>query len=473
MNSAEQNLQYFRSALQSELKKHWGHISEIETRIEKSDGYLRKFCNGASGMSLEQFLRCLEALGVDAGEFTAQALGTVPSADLFLAALDDERRIDRGWKKLERAVHELSLVGPTTEPTSVSPERAAALAEKLLASTATEQRRRLRHTASYRDPEVASAYLDGLDQLRHHEPRLAIKLVVSMVVDFLPKLEADTRRLRLLCRALAVYESAQRLSGEFATAARALRVALGLSREQGFLDLTANLLMRGSYHFMGRRRPELGLHLLREAQEIYFDLDDAAGLAKVTVNRGVLTYNLDQFDKVKELMTRALGRLQVLEERSPRHELAAYQHLALAHQGQGQLDLAEHWLERASTEFETDEVVWAKLAWQRATLLAERRAFGESELLLRRSAEILGRQEHPIQTALVSLDLVDVLLSQQLHHEACLVAKDMAHMLELFRHHPLAEAAMVEFVRSAVDSTLSRELVQRAGEAVQKAHSRA
>ena len=74
-----------RTALRAELKRRHGQIGQIEADLDRSEGYLSRFCRGDMDLTLEGCLEVLEALEIEPGSFFSTTFGTVQSARTFSA----------------------------------------------------------------------------------------------------------------------------------------------------------------------------------------------------------------------------------------------------------------------------------------------------------------------------------------------------------------------------------------------------
>ena len=143
--------------------------------------------------------------------------------------------------------------------------------------------------------------------------------------------------------------------------------------------------------------------------------------------------------------------------------MASYQFLAYAFEHLGDLDAAEECLATGAHSFGAEHAVdKAKLEWLRGSLAFKRGDHLLAEELLRAVAKALAAKEYPGQEALVSLDLVSVMLAQDKHQEATELATSMAPLLFAFENNRYLEAAIVEMMRAALAGKLSQELVAKA-----------
>ncbi len=445
-----------RECLRLELRKQWGGIAEVERRVACSSGYLNKLSAGTHEFKLDLFLKTLDALDIDPREFFSRALGIQPTPEDYLRELEDDA-IDHALARIENATRQLETAPPAA-PDSAAKAGARHVAE-LAQCSIREQHRRLRNTRKYRTHAFARAYLEHLDSLRYDDANRAAKLAEKVIVGLIPVLPGPrSDRLDLLCLALGIFGSCRRRKGRFAGAARAFRLALELSRRQHRRAETAALLQRASYLLKDFGQFERALIYLREALEIYVDLDSRPGIAMTLVDRGMMLGYLGDYQTAVSVLRQALRRLD--GSGLTRHIFAAYQYLAYAHEQLGELDAAEERLATATTVDGLERgFYWGRLRWQQGTLALKRGAFSRSEELLRSAREVISAEEHPYQEALVSVDLVEVLLAQERLEEAYVLASSSARLLDSFSANRLAKIAVLQLVRAGLDGKLTRQLL--------------
>ncbi|MEM7582868.1 MAG: tetratricopeptide repeat protein [Acidobacteriota bacterium] len=487
--------------LQRELRSRWGRISETEAALGLSEGYLNKMLSGQRSFRLETFLQAVELLGLDPKAFFSQALDICPRSDDFLAQLENSNDRDVAWLRIERATSELmatellavdlegvglDAVAPfTVSPATSSPETAsratgcaddaaaasepaparklagAADAAKFVKLPAREQDRRLRHTSRYRSLPFARAYLEQLDALRYDHAVAAAKRATVALVDFIPQLPGTAKeRISLYCLGLGIFGSARRHKGEYTSATRALRQALVLAQRAKLRRDTGNLLLRASYLLKDHAQFERAKQLLGEALVIFTRLGSHSDMGRALVDHGMMLCHSGDFEGAILDLRQALDHIAEAGPELHRYRLSAYQMLAYAHQELGQLEAAEACLERGVSQFgEGHAVDEAKLRWSQALVAYERGGFERSEALLRSAQEVLAEREGPIQSAIISLDLIAALLAQEKRDEATGLAESMAQLVTKLRDNRWAEATLVELIRTAVAGRLSRQMV--------------
>ncbi len=456
-----------RESLHEEVRKNWGRIAEIESRLECCDGYLNKLCSGRNEFKLDLFLQTVSALGLDHRKFFSRALGIHPLPKDYLKELEDPRSRDRALAKIVEATHELEASEPPLlHPTAVKSARL----EKLVARPRGEQLRSLRRSQKYRNHAFARTYLEHLDSLRYDQAVEAAKLATGVAVDLLPALPGpQSERLSLQCRALGVFGSARRLKGEFASAARAFGVALQLSRRYRLYRDTGDLLQRASYLLKDFGHFERALLLLNEALVLFVQLDSSRDIGRALVDHGMMNCYTGDYETAVLDLQQALDYLDCTSQELARNRLAAYQFLAYAFEQLGDLDAAEECLAKGARDFGSSYAVdRAKLQWLRGTLAFRRGNYPGSEVLLRAAHDTLASHENALQEGVVLLDLLRSMLAQSKNQEATVLAMGMPHLLLKFKDNRFAEAAIVELINAALAGQLNEEIVSEARAKLEK-----
>ena len=457
-----------RESLHSEVRRNWGRIAEIESRLACSDGYLNKLCSGRNEFKLDFFLQTISALGLDPRAFFSRALGIYPRPKDYLQELEESTESDRSLAKIVRAARQLEASEPA--PSQTGTAAIDALLANLVSRPRGDQLRSLRRSLKYRHHAFAQAYLEHLDALRYDDAVEAAKLVTGVAVHLIPTLPGpQSQRLALLCRVLGIFGSARRLKGEFATAARAFGLALELSRRHQLHDETGDLLQRASYLLKDFGHFERALLLLNEALVIFVQLGSSRDIGRALVDHGMMNCYAGHYDTAVLDLQQALRYLEDGAGELSRNRLAAYQFLAYAFEQLGNLDDAEECLAKATQDFLSSHAVdTAKLRWLRGTLAFRRGDYLKSEELLRAAHDTLASHENALQEGVVILDLLRSLLAQGKNQEATHLATGMPHLLMKFRDNRLAEAAIVELISAAVAGQLNEEIVREARAKLEK-----
>ncbi len=448
--------------LYGELRGNWGRIGEIEERLGISEGYLNKLCQGRNDIKLGLFLKAIDALGLDQRVFLSRTLELQPAPEDYLRQLEDAADHDRAFTRMARATAELETAEPP--PAHRSAFACAADVTDFVTCPYSEQLRRLRGSYKYRTHAFARAYLEHLDSLRYDHAEEAAKLAIQVAVRLVPALPGPPQdRLALQCLALGIFGSARRLKGRFSAASRAFQLALEVARRAGLREDTANLLIRASYLLKDFGHFDRALALLNDALVIFVQLGSRWGIGRALVDQGMMHSALGEHEDAILDLKQGLKHLAGSETQLKRYHLAAYQFAAYAYEQLGQLDQAHGWLERGVRAFEPQFAVdGAKLQWVRGKLAFRHGRYAQAEELLRAAGSVLASKEVPGKEALVTLDLISVLLAQGRGHEASELAADMAPLLFKFKNNPIAEAAILELISAAAAGRLRETVVREA-----------
>lgn len=474
-----------RAALKSELQKHFGQISEIEAKLSRSQGYLSKFCRGDISIPVEVLLKSLELLQRDPGQFLVQALGVRPDSANYLRGLA-ATELDKGLAKLERAALELAAELEVDEGRThvidlgadPAPEKTQQLVAAMFECSGIEQRRRLRSAERYRNRHFVVAYSQRLFGLSYDDPKTVIKQAEVVGTEVVPLIEDSppSVRLALLLDSLAVYGFAQRRRGAFDQAAAATIIGLGLGRQYRLERETANLLKIAAYVLSDHGHFEQALQLLGEALVTFDELDDEVSMAKAHAQRGMMYLHQTDYLSASRSLRKALRRLPE-DDHDPtirRYRLSAYQGLSHAWEFAGDLEQAESWLDKAEQTFEDEGgAVRGKLLWARGNLAYQRGDAYRALSLLTEARETLMEADASEQV-MISLQISRILIDLGRPHEARELALGMSQQLKSFRQNKLNEAALVEYLRTAMEADVSIAAIDTLESALQSSrhHSR-
>ncbi len=460
-----------REALRAEKDKRWGEIAEIEADLGVSNGYLAKVCRGEWNISIERLLLTLERMGIDSGRFFVNALEIRLGNDWLLEEIERLGETDGRLAHVEKVTAELetaAALGP--EPPPIDGE---AMVADFVRCDGKEQRRRLGGAQKYCHPAFAAAYLEHLDALRYDDARTARQNAEAVAVKLVPRLPGKrSERIALQLKAIGVYASCHRQKGDFATAARAFRLALTISRAHGLEPCTAELLQRAGYVLSDNGRYSAAMKLLDEALVICFSLDLQRNLGTLMVDRGSALYNLGKFQETVNVITKALRLLQGDSRRTKRNRVVANQTLTRAYKALGDLERAESALKQAVAESDqTGTMYRASLLWDHGVIALARSSYALAEDSLREATALFGRLNDR-HKALVTLDLTEALIAQGKNLEAIAEALSMAEYLRAFRGNKVAEAAISDLIQTAVRGNLTLAAIERTQDALKSVNER-
>ncbi len=448
-----------REALRAEKDKRYGEVGRIEADLGFSEGYLAKVCRGAAPIAVDRLLQVLERMEVDPGRFFARALGGRTDNDALLEEVERFGVIDRRLARIEKVTRGLETAAPVGPvPPAID---AGAMVADFVGCSGREQRRRLGAGEKYRHPAFAAAYLEHLDALRYDDAKEARLNAGAIAVKLIPRLPGQpSERIALQLKAIGVYASCHRQKGNWATAARALRLALGVSRRHRLAEMLTDLLRRAACVLSDNGRFWEAMGLLNEALVVCIDTDSHQDLGIVMVERATALLYLGEYRQTIAVLNRSLTFLQGDSLRMNRSRMAAHQVLGLAHKELGELRRAEVALSRAVAAARgAGRLNRASLLWDHGAIALKRKQFETAERSLRAAAGLFEELEDPTR-ALVALDLTTALLAQEKHLEAVAVAMSMAQFLGAFRGNPMADAAISDLVQKAIHGNLTADAVK-------------
>ncbi|MEM8961386.1 MAG: hypothetical protein AAGD38_07915 [Acidobacteriota bacterium] len=437
---AEELCRRLQHGLRRELDRRHGQIGNAESRIGRSPGYLRRLAAGHWQPSIDAFFEAVLGLGVDPNSFLERNLEMSPTPEAMLLELEEPAADDRSLRQIEQTIALLEH-GERVEPRAPRQHLDDAGCATEIASldglSRNEQRRRLRKKKLLRQELFVDRLLDHLNDKRLRTPHDIVQLIPD-TVGLLASINAPRRVvLNLAARALGVFGAAARQIGQQAKCARALRAGLELTTRHDLDEQRGWLLCTTVNLVLDNGDVQRGRFLLREAGEIFADLDDDFGRGAVLLSRGVLA----SIDQRWERSNRLLERARDLFARAPtpasreclkRHYLTGIdQRRSVNHQHRGNLDEAiaassaarAHWRDEPG-------LVLGQLLWNEAMLNRDAAKIDRALDLFDQAASILE------QTS-AYLDLFAVKLEQAY----TLVTHDRGSELDTVVHSamPLAE----------------------------------
>ncbi|MEM7353284.1 MAG: hypothetical protein AAF657_20985, partial [Acidobacteriota bacterium] len=226
--------------------RHYGRMGRVEEELGHPKGYLRRQV-GQQRLRFDKLFEALDQLGEEPGAFFSQAYGFVPSAEEQLRWHVKPGGAEPELAKVEKAARRVEAdLSSTLRPSEAKlPQNRL---ERLLRTDLPYQRRTVRKAIWSRNPVALATYLRRLDDLRSSRAADVADLARAVVTGVLPHLGGEPgERMALLCQAIGVFASANRVTGKFETAARAVAFALSLARRHDLAIERAPLLQRGAY----------------------------------------------------------------------------------------------------------------------------------------------------------------------------------------------------------------------------------
>jgi hypothetical protein len=194
---------------------------------------------------------------------------------------------------------------------------------------------------------------------------------------------------------------------------------------------------------------------------------DLAGVGKTLVDQSMRLYYLD---RAREAAAAAEVSLRYLPESEQRNRFSALAYLGFTSLALGDPSAAARYAEEAR-RISSGMSPWflGKLIWLQGSICVELGELGEAEGHLREVVEIF-RAVDPGETALVTTDLVRVLLMRGQKVEAYQTAQSMLPLVGPRRNRILA-GAIADLLRNGT-AGLNLELVERVRAKMEKARER-
>jgi tetratricopeptide (TPR) repeat protein len=340
------------------------------------------------------------------------------------------------------------------------PGKAPFLAE-LHSQPLKKQAKALRQYPGCKHPSFVAAMVDSLDLQRYDHPAEAAQLARIAAVELVSEGHWETH-----LRALGVYASSLRMGGSMSLAAMVLSEALHLASQGGPM-LEAELMQRAGYIVQDHARHAEALDCFNAAAALYASIGDYDGIAKVLVDRGLCLYLRGDIEAAERDLRRGL---LLLPEAAIRYRSAAKLTFGLALLGSGreaeglqQIANAEKLLVQPTAYDQTS------LAYTRAGLARDRGKDCEAEKLYQ-EAKALAHRFSPFDSALITLDLLDLLVKQGRHAEVAAEGLTVHALLHPLRLHPDAQESLRELAR--LNGRMTLQDIATAREAVKTARKK-
>ena len=454
-----------RTALRAELKRRHGQIGQIEAELDRSEGYLSRFCRGDMELTLKGCLEVLEALEIEPGSFFSMALGSSTSPEAILGALAGDLSGDRSISLITRAVRELTGRDGLNEERSSKPARRHHLAsvDELKDLPADIQMRRLRVAEKYRGESFLNEYVDWLESLRLEDPASAMRLAQTILQFVIPNAALSRKKqVEFVCKALMTYAGCARSQDKLRCAFGAIHIGLSLADEAVFPRLRADLLRRAGAFCAGISDYETGLKLSGRAVQLAAEAGDQRLLGMTLASRGILQLYSGMEINARRGFQRSVELLSAFSDKDARlSRVSAFSGLVNLCTNTGRSEEARYWLGQAISSFRADGgLVLGKLLWQRGTL---ERGAGDLEDAIESYQQALEclNPGSGVDCALVSVELASTLLETGRHSEAIIIAKRMASLADSLRESPSAQAAVLEFLRIVLSSGLNSAILAK------------
>lgn len=436
-----------------------GNAALIDHRLGKSQGYVRRLLRGEIGLQVDMLVRALDVLDVDPADFFTRAVGTglVPLRVLRrLERLCLDYDLGRGALLDRPLLRRLERVA--TEPTASTAADAEVVTEAEEGNT----------PAGSRPPAGGSTdeSLRRLDELCFSEPSAAASRALEQVERRLRRLEtkggaAPAGERIGLARSLGVVASIERLESRFRAAASGLRIALDLLAGTGSGLGEAEILQRSAYLVADQGDHAVAFEIVRQSGELRMLYRDLPGLGQVLVQRAVLLGHRQEWALSMKTFTAAL---EYLQEDPWIWRFSALQGLGIVAMKLGDLERASVWARRAAAAHRARRGQnWWRLMWLEGELARCRGDLRTAEQLLRRARDGFSTRSNPLDLAVVTLDLAQVLLMEDRVADVRALVAEMMGLLRQPLRHRMASAALHELARASLTGEVTQVLIRRIG----------
>ncbi len=467
-----------RAQLERERDRQPRGRREIDKRMGHSAGWLTRKTGKDFTLKVTELARALAEMGVEPGEFFGEAFDILPRPEELLRRQEKPGPPAESLARIEAAARALEAESeepptPDTAPVGTAPTitRSRDEIESLVRSRLSYQRDRLREEDWARDPANLGYYLEQLDALRSDRADDSASLAETVAVEIVPLVScSQERRFELLCQAIGVFASGQRVRANFATAARGIGLGLSLANRHRLSAARPRLLQRGAYVLRDTGFRDHALRLLDEAQNLWFELDSPADYAKALIERANVLWYGKAYRRAELIFRKALELLESEGSEHRLYRLAAAHGIAFSRLKMGHSVEAKDWMDRATELLnERDTTALGKMIWQKGAFLYNQGEMTQAELAFSGARKILERKENPIQGALVALDLAAALHGQGKVEELRQLAEEMTALLRFFDDNRIAQAALMAFIRAGCDGKVTERLIAEVGKKLGRA----
>ena len=437
-----------------------GSAALIDHRLGKSEGYVGRLLRGEIGLQVEMLGLALEALDVDPAEFFTRAVGArlVPVRVL--------RRLERLC--LDRDGGRGAFLDPSLL------RRIERVAEELPDVAEAGGKGVGRHRVSQEAETELDQTLARLDEICFSEPAAAVSRGLEQLERRLRRIEEGTlgrcsRERVQLARFLGVVASIERLESRYRSSAGGLRRALELLAGTGYGVTEAEILQRATYLIADQGDHAVAFEVIRQAGELYVLHRYLPGLGQVLIQRAVLHGQAEQWEMAHDSFK---AGLEYLQDAPWIWKFSAYQGLGIVELKMDRVEAAMVWARRAATEHRTRRGQnWWRLQWLEGEIARCRGDLETAEQALRRARSGFSTRSNPLDVAVVTLDLAQVLLMGNRMLDVQALAAEMMGLLRQFQRHRMASAALHELARASLTGEVTLGLIRRIGRRLRKESS--
>ena len=438
MESSELNRRVLKVLAQERALHGHGSAAEIDQRIGRSEGYLGRVLRGEIGLQTEMLFRIFDVLEVDPAAFFATVVGLRIRPEMYL---------DRMAR---------TLVERTEPPFIPLAEDFRPRLDKLLA-------RKRRDIPSGDAPAIPwLEALGEIDERRFSDPTSTRQAMSDVLTSALEDVEGSVhdRTLRqALARGLGIASSIERIEGRALHAVGYLQAAFALL-EGSRTSLYAEMLERACYQIGDQGDYKTAVEMARQATEIYTRQGNLAGVGRSLVDRAVMVYKIGTPEETLHLYR---GGLRYLPPTAWQNRFAAWQGMGMCHLNLEQVVDADHCARQAAAEHATRRGLnWWRLVWLQAEAAYRLGELERSEELYRQIKDAFEEAGHPLDVALLSLQMARVLLSASKMRDMQRLAASSMSLLRPLRRDKLACAALHEFTRLTLTGELTIRWIEQA-----------
>lgn len=305
-------------------------------------------------------------------------------------------------------------------------------------------------------PTPDRAWLEQMDEARYERPRRTLALLLpehDRVSDELMPLYLGITGSTYRMRAGQKVE----IEADLKRAEEMVKAGLEIAEDSGEGATIADLLQRLAYIVGDRGRHKEALELVERAGGLYDRLGDRAGRGKALVDQGMF---LGHLNRPADAIIAEEMALEILPAEETRNRTAALQVIGVSSLRLNRPRAALQSLNDAiAVGMLPDRASEARLIWLHASAYSLLREYKLAADKYQAAVEIL-RTIHYADTALVTVELVRVLILSGRHKEAYETALSVRDLILPLRKNRHVSAALIELLRGGQEALTLRRVEQ-------------
>lgn len=440
-----------REAILSLIQARGESFRKISSRAGYSSAYLTRIKTGGRNLTLKTILRVLASFRMPLGIYLRRVAELCPQEDSGEnegTLLGSPADLLCEWRegKPEPPEPFLDQIQVWAEQIGQRELSAASIEVSVRPSVLLLEEQRTRDWRSAKAQLEVMARFDL--QPLFQQPRLSRGAVADLAV------------------LLAAWSATQRVAGLRGHAISGLACALRMAHRSQDVWAQGFCLQKAAYlaHDLGRDLEALAF--IRMAALCFSEDGDGDDQARVTVDRGYVSYYCGRYDDAERLFRSGLARLG---SRLRTFRLAAYQGLTMIAKKRGRLSEAIEFLEQSSKICDRSSLDLAHIRLTQARLLKDIKDFPEAIVAAREAIAVFSEKGNACDVAWSTLLVAELLLIAQRKAEFKVLAADLNSWLPSLTENAIIQVAVENFVARLQLGDLTNKDLNTARQAFAKA----